>query len=146
LLESSVKNKLEFTSNWIKEHCEDHKKTDIFEKFKLQARIGAEFAEAYPKYHGLSRMFSKEKGNRVYKIAKEVLGGGTEKVLEEMIDEAINNGDFRIELPRDFIVKVVSHLFICFDEIFDKEEDFELERILTNLDHYVDFLKNGLGI
>lgn len=145
LLESSVKNKLEFTNSRVKENFEGFRGEDIFGKFKLQARIGAEFAAAYPKYHMLSKMFTKEKGNRIYRIAKDVLGSGTGKVLVEMIDEAVNNGDFRNEFPRDFILKVVNHLFIHFDEIFDTEKDLELDRMLTNLDKFVDFLKNGLA-
>lgn len=145
LLESSVKTKWEFVSNRTKEHLEDYEKKDIFEKFKLQARIGAEFAATFPKYHRLSKMFTKEKGNKIYEIAKDVLGNGTEKLLEEMIVKAMENGDFKKEFSKDFIIKTVSYMFIHFDEIFYTEEDFELERMLKNLDNFVDFMKGGLG-
>lgn len=145
LLESSVKTKWEFVGNRIKEYSEDYEKKDIFEKFKLQARIGAEFAAIFPKYHRLSKMFTKEKGNEIYEIAKGVLGNGTEKLLEEMIVKAIENGDFNKEFSKDFIIKTVSYMFIHFDEIFYTEEDFELERMLKNLDNFVDFMKGGLG-
>lgn len=145
LLESSVKTKWEFVGNRIKEYSEDYEKKDIFEKFKLQARIGAEFAATFPKYHRLSKMFTKEKGNEIYEIAKGVLGNGTEKLLEEMIVKAMENGDFNKEFSKDFIIKTVSYMFIHFDEIFYTEEDFELERMLKNLDNFVDFMKGGLG-
>lgn len=145
LLESSVKAKWEFMSNRMKEHAENYEEKDIFEKFKLQARLGAEFASAFPKYHRLSRMFTKEKGNKIYEITKSVLGSQTETLLETMIIEAIESGDFRDGFSKDFIVKTVSYLFIHFDEVFNTEEDFETERMLKNLDNYVDFMKNGLG-
>ncbi|HSH52391.1 MAG TPA: TetR/AcrR family transcriptional regulator [Bacteroidales bacterium] len=145
LLEHSVKTKWEFINNRIKEYAESYEEKDIFEKFKLQARIGAEFATAFPKYHMLSKMFTKEKGNKIYEVAKDVLGKDTDESLEKMIYDAVDRGDFRNEFPREFMVKIISHLFMNFDEIFNSEEDFELERMLKNLDNYVDFIKYGLG-
>jgi AcrR family transcriptional regulator len=145
LLEASVKIKWEFMRDRMKERAEDFESEDIFGKFKLQARIGAEFAVSFPKYHRLSRMFSKEKGNKIYKTAKDSLGGSSEKLLDEMIDKAIAEGNFRKDFTRDFLLKVVNLLFYQFDEIFNTEQDFELDTMLMNLDNYVDFMKNGLG-
>ncbi|MBU5484193.1 TetR/AcrR family transcriptional regulator [Clostridium sp. MSJ-11] len=145
LLECSVRSKWEFVNDKINEYTEEYEGKDIFEKFKIQARIGAEFAIVFPKFHRLSKMFTKEKGNKVYDIAKGILGSDTEKLLEEMIDKAIENGDFKKEFSKEFIVKTVSYLFIRFDEIFYTQEDFELEKMIENLDNYVDFMKGGLG-
>lgn len=145
LLKHSVKTKWKFIKNRIKEYPEFHEEKDIFEKFKLQARIGAEFATAFPKYHMLSKMFTKERGNEIYEVAKDVLGKNIDESLETMIHDAVDRGDFRNEFPKEFIVKIVNHLFMNFDEIFNSEEDFELERMIKNLDDYVDFIKYGLG-
>lgn len=145
ILESSAKTKWEFVSNKTKEYTEDYEEKDIFEKFKLQARIGVEFAMTFPKYYQLSKMFMKEKGNKIYEVAKDILGSSTEKLLEEMIKEAIKNRDFKEEFSKDFLVRTISYLFVHFDEIFYKEEDFELQRMIKNLDHYVDFMRGGLG-
>lgn len=93
----------------------------------------------------LSKMFMKEKGNKIYEIAKDTLGSSTEKLLEEMIKETIKNGDFKEEFSKDFLVRTISYLFVHFDEILYKEEDFELQRMIKNLDHYVDFMRGGLG-
>lgn len=145
LLESSVKTKLEFMNERIKKYIENNEVRDIFEQFKLQAGIGAEFAVGFPKYQRLSRMFLKEKGSKIYEIAKDTLGSGTERILEDMIKKAIANGDFKKGLPEDFIVKTLSYMFIHFDEVFYTEEDIELDKMLENLDNYVDFMKTGLG-
>ncbi|KPU43880.1 DNA-binding transcriptional repressor AcrR [Oxobacter pfennigii] len=145
LLESSVKTKWEFVRNRTKDYSEDYDRMDIFEKFRLQAKIGAEFAAAFPKYHRLSKMLTKEKGSKIYEIAKDALGDGAENLLEEMIVKAIENGDFKEEFSREFIVKTVSHLFVHFDEIFHTQEDFELKGMLKNLDNFVDFMKGGLA-
>lgn len=145
LLEHSVNIKWEFINKRIKECPGDYTEEDIFGRFKLQARFGAEFAAVFPKYHKLGRMFSKEKDKEIYEAAKNLLGSDSGKLLEEMIDEAISNGDFRGDLPRDFILKTVVYMFVHFDEVFQTEEDLELGRMLENLDNYVDFMKNGLG-
>jgi len=144
LLEYCVKVKWDFISSRVSQSNESFAEKDIFEQFKLQARIGAEFAAVYPKYHLLGKMFSKEKDNEIYQAAKKVLGNDSEKLLEKMIDTAISKGDFRKDFPRDFIIKTIHHMFMSFDEIFYNEEDFVLEKMIQNLDHYVDFLKHGL--
>lgn len=145
LLEFSVNAKWEFVNNRIKEHPEENTGKDIFEKFKLQARIAAEFAVAFPRYHILGRMFSREKGNEIYQAAIGMLGTGSEALLGEMVDKAIKDGELRGTLPKAFILKTVSYLFMHFDEIFYAEEDHEIGRMLENLDYFIDFMKYGLG-
>lgn len=145
LLDSASKAKWYFMKKRMEERALDFNNKSIFERFKLQALMGVEFASEHPKYYKLAQMFMKEKGNRIYEIAKKELGITTEGILEEMILAAIENGDFREGFSKDFIVKVVSFMFTHFDEIFYEEEDFELEKMLENLNSYVDFVKNGLG-
>lgn len=145
LIETAQKAKWEFMNNRIRENTESFEGKDIFEGFKLQARVGMEFAAKYPKYHRLSIMFAKEKGNRIYEYAKSILGVSTESMIEEMVEKAIEHGDFNNRFSKDFIVKIMSYLFINFDEIFGTDEDFELERMVENLNNYVDFMKYGLG-
>lgn len=143
LLEKANETKWKFINN--QENLQKFKEKDIFDKFKLQAQIGIEFATMYPKYHRLSIMFTKEKGNKIYEDAKNVLGIGTESIMEEMVKKAMENSDFNNRFSIDFIVKIMSHLFMNFDEIFSTDEDFKLEKMLENLDNYVNFMKYGLG-
>jgi len=145
LLEHAVKAKWEFINKGISRQSEAHDSKDVFESFKWQARIGAEFATKFPKYHMLSQMFAKEKGNEIYKVAVDVLGKDANKMLEAMINEALSKGELRNDLPRDFTVKMISHLFNNFHDIFATEEDFQLEKMIENLDNCVDFMKFGLG-
>jgi AcrR family transcriptional regulator len=143
LLEFSVKTKWEFINTQLIESVEV--KNNIFDKFKLQARIGAEFAANYPKYHNLSKMLAKEKGNEIYEIVKSKLSGDSTNPLKKMIESAVEDGNFRDDIPRDFIFKIISYMFSNFDEIFSDEKDLEINNIIRNLDYYVDFIKNGLG-
>ncbi|NYB75175.1 TetR/AcrR family transcriptional regulator [Sedimentibacter hydroxybenzoicus DSM 7310] len=143
LLESSSKVKWEFINKNIKSSSTEEK-GDIFATFRLQARIGAEFASIHPKYHNLSRMFVKEKGNEIYDTAKNVLIEDDINPLNEIIENAVKKGDFRNDLPGEFIIKIISHLFTHFEDVFNSEDDMELGNIIKNLDYYVDFMKNGL--
>lgn len=145
LLEASVATKWEFINNKVLSNPKYFEEKDIFGNFKQQARLAMEFAVEYPKYHKLSRMFSKEQGNPIYTIAQDILSGNTEEILAEMVDKAIKAGSFKKELSREFLVKTLSYLFSHFNEIFDKDEDFELDRMISNLDAYVYFIKNGMG-
>lgn len=144
LLESSVKTKWEFINNNFKEFGEGSQ-YDIFEKFKIQARIGAEFAAVYPEYHNLGKMFAKEMGNEIYDIAKVKLTKDNVNPLKNMVEDALKDGNFREDIPREFILKVISYLFANFDEVFCAEEDLDMDNMVKNLDYYVDFIKNGLG-
>jgi len=145
LLESSANAKWDFINGRLAENPELLSGRDLFEGFKLQARLAAEFAIAHPLYHKLSRMFSREQGNPIYAAAKQRLGDESAERLGEMIDRAVAAGCFHERYSRDFIVEILSYLFTRFDEIFDAEEDFALDRMLSNLDSFVDFMRSGLG-
>lgn len=145
LLNSTSDVKWEFMNSSMKEHAGDFKGKDIFERFKLQAKAGVEFAAAHPEYYRLSKMFVKEKGNKIYETVKDVLGSSTEALIDDMIKKAADDGDFRDSFSKDFLVKVLSYLFMHFDEIFDTDEDFEIGKMIENLNNYVDFMKYGLG-
>jgi AcrR family transcriptional regulator len=145
LLEVSAKAKWDFINNRVPGTSGIDERTSIFDMFRLQARLGAEFAAAYPLYHQLSRMLSREQGSEIHETAKQYLGGDTKEMLGNMIDTAIDNGDFKSGFSRAFIVKVLSFLFIGFDEIFNTEEDSGIDRMLSNLDSYIDFIRYGIG-
>ncbi len=145
MLQSSVKAKWDFIGEKTTEVPEIFDKGDIFEKFRLQARLGAEFALKCPKFHKLGRMLSKERGSPIYMAAKECLGSDTEDILSGMIDTAIAEGDFRSGYSRDLLIRILSYMFSGFDEVFNTEEDSEPQKTLLNLDMYVEFIRHGIG-
>jgi TetR/AcrR family transcriptional regulator len=145
LIEAARETECEFINNHMRERAEDFKEKDIFERFKLQVNIGTEFAAAFPKYYKLGRMFMNEKGKKIYEHAKSSFGCNTQLWLDEIINEAVKHGDFNSKFSNEFIVKIISHLFSNFSEIFNEEEDYELEKMVGNVNNLVDFLKCGLG-
>lgn len=116
----------------------------IFEKFKLQAKFGAEFALKYPLYYKLGNMLSKENSHPIYEKVKLDLNIDTHNILNSMIDEAISKGEIRNDFPRDFLVKTLSYLFSSFDRIFNSNDECDLDDTLSNLDMYFDLIQNGI--
>ena len=143
LLESAYKAKWDFINENTLESPEVTEYGSIFEKIRLQARLGAEFALKHPQYHKLGRMLSKERGSPIYRAVKDYIGGDAEEMLAGMIDAAISNGDFKSDYSREFLIKTLTCLLSSFDEIFSAEEDSEPCRMLINLDTFVEFIRNG---
>lgn len=144
LLDASVAKKWEYINASFTNGPSQDTDNSIFEKFKAQARIAVEFAMKYPKYHELSQKFAKEIGNPIYEVALEKLGGDSEKFLAAMIEEEYNAGSFKEEYSKEFLVRTLSYLFTHFHEIFNQEEDFELDTMLSHLDTYVNLIRFGI--
>lgn len=115
---------------------------DLFELFRLQAELGVQFAAAEPRYHRLYTMFLKEKDNPVCQKAQPVLEGGKEPHLEDMIAGAYDAGAFKKHYSREFVIRIVSHLFSSFHDIFPEAAD--TEAVLESLRSLIRFIKEGL--
>ncbi len=143
ILETASKNQVEFINKNIKEQNLEDK--NIFEDLKLQFMISGKFAAANPKYYRFITMFFKENQNAINNDLKSTVKGSNELLLEQLVNKAISNGDFNKKFSKDFITKIMSYLFSNYFEIFNEDEDYELEKIIENANSFVDFLKYGLG-
>ncbi|MFA9396821.1 MAG: TetR/AcrR family transcriptional regulator [Clostridiaceae bacterium] len=144
LLKSGVEAKWSYINSQIAEDGDNFDASDIFDKFLYQARQASGFAVKYPKYFKLNQMFSKEKSNPIYGVALEVLGGDSTDIIEVMIEDAFNKKEFSSEYEKAFIVKLLSHLLLEFDQVFDDVSDYEKEKATKNLEDYVRFMRYGL--
>ncbi len=145
LLEHSVAEKWKYIEKRTKEMGQDDVGMGIFDMFKFQARLGAEFGKLHPRYHQLSIMFSKEKGKEIFDKASDILGTDSDEMLREMIEEAIENGELRNDLPKEFVINMVTYLFKHYTDVFKQEEDLTIEKMIDNVDNFVDFMSNGIG-
>jgi|SRR5690554_1208248 len=145
LLEHSVAEKWKYIEKRTKEMGQDDVGMGIFDMFKFQARLGAEFGKLHPRYHQLSIMFSKEKGKEIFDKAGDILGTDSDEMLREMIEEAIENGELRNDLPKEFVINMVTYLFKHYTDVFKQEEDLTIEKMIDNVDNFVDFMSNGIG-
>lgn len=119
---------------------------DIFAKFRLQAAYATEFAVLHPQYQALSRMLLREQDSQILCAVRQRFGTDTAGLLAEMVDEALARNEMRGGFPRAFLVRVLNYLFSGFEEVFAAEHEPQQQRLLADLDLYVDMLQNGLGI
>jgi AcrR family transcriptional regulator len=142
LLEDATNKKWQY----IKEHTsnQDYSSLNIFDQFLYQTEISIEFANEYPKYHQLGSMLLKEKGNPIYTIASDHIGGSGIEILEKMIKEAYDKGDINNTYPIDFTVQLLIHLFSEFDNIFIFDDSDDLQKKKDVLKQFYAFMRHGL--
>ena len=142
LLETGAKEKWDFINKYAQENQADLTSMDLFDKFMYHAKSGTIYANKHPKYNKLGSMFAKEKGTSIYDTIIKEVGGDSTNTLKTMVHMAYESGELDTTYSEDFIFKILHSLFSNFDEIFKDER--ELGKILTNLNEYVRFMKNGL--
>jgi TetR/AcrR family transcriptional regulator len=143
ILETAAGNQVEFINKNMKD--KNLKNNDIFEDLLLQFQISGEFAAANPKYYRFITMFFKENQNGINNDLKSAVEGSNNLLLEQLVKKAIDNGDFNEQFTNDFITKIMRYLFANYFEIFNDEEDYDLEKMIENSKSFVTFLKYGLG-
>ncbi len=145
LIQGSVEAKMEFLKNRIQEKP-DGESLNLFETLKLQAKFGIEFAKEYPRYYLFGMMFLREKGNKIYDTAMAMLDDSSEKYYDSMLEQAYENKDLRGDISIGFVKKIISYIFIHYDEIFDVKEDMmDFDLMRHNFDQLIDFMQYGLG-
>jgi AcrR family transcriptional regulator len=142
LLKEGFEKKWRFIGEHMKGQGAEIINADIFDRFLLQAKMGVLFAETYPQYHNLSKMFLKEKHTDIYEKAVEYIKADSGQMLSDMIGKAYKKGEFEAGFDEEFIKKILSHLFTVFDDIFDRGEG--TEAVLRELEEYIRFMKYGL--
>jgi TetR/AcrR family transcriptional regulator len=149
LQESAYEAEMEFQNDRMNEVSEDFKGKDIFEMLKLTTKIGVEFAIAYPEYLKLIVMYMNEVENKENKKILEYINSFRKKTLETgieiMINKAISDGDFNDRFSKDFIMKIMNHLFLHYTEIFPMEEYYEMPKFIDDINNFIEFLKYGFG-
>lgn len=145
LIQAAVDAKLEFMSTRLRDYVHDDD-LSIFESLKLQARFGIEFAKEYPRYYLLGLMFLKEKNNEIYQVAMDMLGETSDAYYDHLLEKAMERGDIREGISKDFVRRILAFLLYRFDELFDiKREDLDFDRILLDFDNLIGFIQSGLG-
>ena len=149
LQESAYNIQIEFQNKRMKELAKDFMQSDFFEKIKLSAQIGAEAAVRFPKYLKLTIMFFKEEENEETRDIIEYVNSFRKTTIEEgvkkMVQDAIEAGDLSDRFSKDFIIRIVNHFLVHYNEIFGIDEVYEESKFLEDINNFVDFLKFGFG-
>lgn len=143
LLTKSVEAKWSFINEYSKTNAVSFDKLDIYDKFLYQAQVGMLYAEKYPKYSKLARMFSNEKGTEIYEKMLSIIGDSGSETLRKMIREAYELGDIDSSYELDFVEQLLEVIFLKYDDFFKNNDG--PKRSYENLKEFIRFLKNGLG-
>lgn len=148
LHELAYKVQIEFQDEQMREITGDYK-LDFFENITLSAQIAAEAAVRFPKYLKLVMMFLKEEKNEDTKEIIEYVNGfrktDMETGVEKLVNEAFEAGDLSDRFSKNFIIKILNHFLIHYNEIFGMDEVYDESKFLEGINNFTDFLKFGLG-
>lgn len=115
---------------------------DIFGVFKTQILYGIAFAREYPLIDCFSESFLKEKGTPIYEKVMAIHNFEENQGLNQLIEQAYAQGDFREDLPLSFIQKTIGYLFTHVADLTDLTNTNNAEE---NLNYLIDFMKSGLA-
>lgn len=115
---------------------------DIFGILKTQTMYAMAFAREYPAIDQFANSFLKEKGTPIYEKAMAIHNFEENQMLHGMIERAWANGDFREDLPLEFIKKTIGYLFTHVTDLTDRSSTADAA---DNLNYLITFMKSGLG-
>lgn len=116
--------------------------SDIFEMYKKMIKVGLIFARENPHINKFSESFVKEVNTEIYRKALGRFDLKSDDYFSALVDGACLKGEFRDDLPKEFIKGIISFLFSHTAEIAGaiKLEDFE-----PSLNNLIEFMKSGLA-
>ncbi|OPJ55147.1 TetR/AcrR family transcriptional regulator [Alkalithermobacter paradoxus] len=115
---------------------------DIFTIFEELTKAGMKFANKSPSISKFSESFIKEKENEIYKKVFEKYNFQNDDYMNALIENAYSKGEFREDLPKEFIKSIVSYLFTNITNITSVSKMNDYEEVINNL---IKFMKNGLS-
>lgn len=115
---------------------------DIFGIFKTQIEHGIAFANQYPAVNDFGQSFLRETGTPIYEKAMVRHDFGANDGLNQLIDHAYQQGEFRDDLPLTFIKRTISYMFNHITDFVDLTNSDDME---TNLNYVIDFMRTGLA-
>lgn len=141
----------EYIDKWKLQNNINYEELNFFEILKLEGNIGIEICTKYPKYYKFWRSMYEEKNPEVREIIDEemqklIKEGHAKDYFGPLIEEGFRKKDFRQDLSKEFINRLLNDSMINFFNCFVKnDEDLGIEKITQNYENYVDFLERGLG-
>ncbi len=124
----------------------DFADSDIFELIKLQSRLGIKFSAKYPKFYNLWLRFSKEEDSIRQEMVLKKFRKDIDQAIGPMVEKSMKDGKLRKDFDQNTITKIIIHLLINFSSIFTvSKKSIDNGTYLSDLDKYIDFIKNGLA-
>lgn len=138
LIETMIAQKQAFMQKVVKP---EDLQQDFFSVLAAQIQYGLAFAEQYPQIDAFSTSFLKEQGKPMYAAVLARFNFDNNAGLNQLIEAAYAQGEFREDLPLPFIQKTIGYLFT---HTADFTTISGMDDAEQNLLYLVDFMKNGL--
>ncbi|KAA3647115.1 MAG: TetR/AcrR family transcriptional regulator [Chloroflexi bacterium] len=139
LIEVLISRKQEFLSGVMQPADFEQ---DIFTILRTQIQHGLAFAHAHPEVNAFSDSFLREKGNTIYEATMERFNFNNNAPLGDLITQAHQRGEFKQDLPLDFVQRTITYMFSHAADFTDLSSE---DNAQENLDRLVDFLRAGLA-
>ncbi len=118
---------------------------DLFTIFEARLRLSAALERELPEVARFSRSFVRERGQPIFEKAMGAHDFREDAQLAALIQRAQARGDFREDLPPEFIAGLLPRLFQHVVELAGLDAAGELDAIHEQMGHFIEFLRGGLG-
>lgn len=130
---------------------------DVFTILSELIKIGMKFAYNNPKINKFTQSFVKDWGTpihneilrRYYIDRADYLNNITKKYgfesmdyISDLMEKAYDKGEIREDLPKEFVIKLINHLFLNLPQIVNASNLDEYELAANYL---IDFIRDGLS-
>ena len=130
---------------------------DVFTILSELIKIGMKFAYNNPKINKFTQSFVKDWGSpihneilrRYYIDRADYLNNITKKYgfesmdyISDLMEKAYDKGEIREDLPKEFVIKLINHLFLNLPQSVNASNLDEYELVANYL---IDFIRDGLS-
>jgi AcrR family transcriptional regulator len=115
---------------------------DIFTLLKIMIKTGIEFANYRPEINKFSQSYLKDLNNPIFDKIKEKYNFEQNDYLDRLIDRAFEKGEFREDLPKEFIKSLINYLLYNLQDI-SRVADIDEYALTAN--YLIEFFKSGLA-
>ena len=115
---------------------------DIYSIFQARMTYELAFAREHPAVNAFGESFERERGSEIYTKAAEQFNLNNDDLLNALIELAYQKGDFRKDIPLEFIKPLLVYVFNHAGDMVDLSDAQSFD---VNLDFLLDFLKSGLA-
>jgi AcrR family transcriptional regulator len=148
LVNTMLREKISFLEE-RKENATTEKTDNIFDLFRSQVDTSIDFSLAHPEYTAFGIQVRKEPNQDIREKILKNMGIVSSEYYHDVIQENMQKGFVRNDLPIDFMAGMISYMLIHFME-FLQETGCEIsienkKHIKTQYNYFISFLEKGLS-
>ncbi|MEM9774881.1 MAG: TetR/AcrR family transcriptional regulator [Chloroflexota bacterium] len=115
---------------------------DIYSIFRARMTYELAFAREHPAVNAFGESFEREKGGEIYEKAAEQFNLNNDDLLNALIELAYQKGDFRSDIPLEFIKPLLVYIFNHAADMVDLSDQKSFDQ---NLSYLLSVLKSGIA-